>query len=541
MKNNNIKISAFSLAKRKELKGEDFYDFKIFEDYSISILCDGVSSANEGAYAAKKVSEHLITNFNNRPDNWSIEKSIYTFIESINSILYNKSIQEYERPEYLTTLALVIIKNNRLYATNIGDTRIYLLRENKLQQLSLDHNINKNEHVLSQAIGMKENVDIFYFENNLENNDKILLCTDGLYTLINDDLIKEYINGGAYSLVKKASYDFNEDLYDDCSAIVINILKKDEISILKEKKLDIPIKIKSSDVIDGYKLKKSLVQNNRTWLCEKNSINYIIKFPLLEASDNEYILDLFIKELFYAKRLKSDFFPEIIIPINRSSVYYIMVPIEGITLKEYLINDSLSIDDSITLCHTLLLMSQYLLTFDLVHGDIKADNIMIYSKNGKNIFKIIDFGSICEIYSISNKSGTASYLAPERFQESCINEKSEIFSIGITIYESLTNRYPYGEIEAFQNPIFKDAKGPKIYNNKIPNWLNSLILRAITHDTEKRYSNYSYMLYELNNPLKVKSFFNKNTPLLKKNPLLFYKYSFYILLIINSIILLNIL
>ena len=186
-------------------------------------------------------------------------------------------------------------------------------------------------------------------------------------------------------------------------------------------------------------------------------------------------------------------------------------------------------------------MSQYLLTFDLVHGDIKADNIMIYSKNGKNIFKIIDFGSICEIYSISNKSGTASYLAPERFQESCINEKSEIFSIGITIYESLTNRYPYGEIEAFQNPIFKDAKGPKIYNNKILNWLNSLILRAITHDTEKRYSNYSYMLYELNNPLKVKSFFNKNTPLLKKNPLLFYKYSFYILLIINSIILLNIL
>ena len=274
-------------------------------------------------------------------------------------------------------------------------------------------------------------------------------------------------------------------------------------------------------------------------ICEKNSKEYVIKFAPYEALENEEILDLYIKEVWNAKRLKAGFFPKSAVPKQRTARYYIMTKLEGITLKQYLKKRTLSIEESINLAKTLLSMSQYLLKFNLVHGDIKPENIIVMQRDGKRIFKVIDFGSITEIFSITNKAGTPSYLAPERFQEGAINEKTELYSIGVTLYESLTKKFPYGEIEPFQNPTFKDVNLPQKYNKNIPLWLESIILRATCVDQDLRYSNYSIMKFELDNPQKVSAFFNKNTPLLKRNPLIFYKIAFGISLLINFILFLN--
>ena len=83
MSKNNIKTSGFSLAKRKELTGDDFYEIKQFDDMTVAVLCDGVGSAQEGAMAAKKVTQHIINNFKNIPKVWSIEKAMKEFITSI--------------------------------------------------------------------------------------------------------------------------------------------------------------------------------------------------------------------------------------------------------------------------------------------------------------------------------------------------------------------------------------------------------------------------------------------------------------------------
>ena len=104
----NIKTSGFSLAKGKELTGDDFYDIKTIGDLSVAIVCDGVSSAEEGAEVAKRVTSYLINNFKIRPKTWSIEKSIKTFINFINAILYKESQLNYDRSELVTTLTLVV-------------------------------------------------------------------------------------------------------------------------------------------------------------------------------------------------------------------------------------------------------------------------------------------------------------------------------------------------------------------------------------------------------------------------------------------------
>jgi serine/threonine protein phosphatase PrpC len=539
MSKNNIKTSGFSLAKRKELTGDDFYEIKQLDDMTIAVLCDGVGSAQEGAEAAKKVTLHIINNFKNIPKIWSIEKAMKEFITSINSILYAQSIHEYERAEYITTLTVCVIKGNRLYGANAGDSRIYLLRDNKLTQLSHDHNEEGMVSVLSNAVGISESVEIFYFENNIQKDDKILMCSDGLYSLMSNDTLLKNIPNGAYQIVKNASSLVKDNLPDDTSAVILEVLEADPIELMKNLNLEIPEKLKKGDIIDGYELTLSLIQNERTWVCKKNNQEYVIKFAPYEAMENEEILDLYIKEAWNAKRLKAGFFPKSFIPKHRTARYYLMTKLEGITLKQYLKKRNLSIDEAILLAKTLIAMEEYLLKFNLVHGDIKPENIIVLQRDGKRIFKIIDFGSITEIFSITNKAGTPSYLAPERFTGNAINEKTEIFSIGVTLFESLTGTFPYGEIEPFQNPTFGTAKKPQKLNNNIPAWLESVILRAISTQEELRYSNYSYMRFELEYPQKVKPFFEKKTPLLKKDPLLFYKVGFYFLLVLNFILFLK--
>ncbi len=536
MPSNNIKTSGFSLAKGKELTGDDFYDIKTIGNLTVAIVCDGVGSAVEGGAAAKRTTSFLINNLKQRPKTWSIEKSIKSFINSINSILYEESQVNYERSEIVTTLTIVVIEGNRLYGANVGDSRVYLHRNNIISQISSDHAMDEEgyEGVLTQAIGIEKTTDIFYFENIVQKDDQILLCSDGLYTLLDDTTLSKHITLGAHSLVKKASKLVDDNLPDDTTAVVIEVLQADEVAILKQQKLLIPKSLKKGQDIDGYVLEKSLIQNDRTWLCSKKTKQYVVKFAPTEAVDDEPILDLFVKEAWNAKRLKAKFFPKSVIPKNRTSRYYVMQLFKGEDLDSFLSYKQITIDDGVELAKTLLNMSQFLLKYDLVHGDIKPPNIMIAKDDDDNLeFKIIDFGSITEIFSNDTKAGTPSFLSPERFQNEAISESSEIFAIGITLYLSLTGKYPYGEVEPFSSPSFKQAKKPSSYNSNIPHWLDSVILRAISIDKEQRYTNYSEMVYELSNPKKVKPFFTKDASIIERAPLLFYKTAFIVMCVIN--------
>jgi len=536
MQKNNIKTSGFSLAKAKDLTGDDFYDIKTVGNLTIAIVCDGVGSADEGAQAAKRVTTYLMNNFQIRPKTWSIEKSIYTFIDSINSILYQESMINYERPELVTTLTIVVIEGNKLYGANVGDSRVYLYRDTNMNQLSFDHAMDDEgyENVLTQAIGIDKNIKPYYFENIIQKDDKVLLCSDGLYNIMSKNRLENGIYLGASSLVKKASKLMEDNLPDDTTAVVIEILQANEIEALKQQNISIPKTLKKSQIIDGYKLEKSLIQNDRTWLCTKKTKQYVVKFAPLEAIDDETILDLFVKEAWNAKRLKTDFFPKAVIPKNRTSRYYVMQLFNGEDLDSYLSHKQITIDDTVELASTLLRMSQYLLKYDLLHGDIKPPNIMIAKDDDENLeFKIIDFGSITEIFSTNTQAGTPSFLSPERFQNEAISESSEIFSIGVTLYLALTGKYPYGEIEPFQSPNFKTAKKPSTHNTNIPDWLDSVILRAIAVDKEQRYSHYSEMAYELSSPKKVKPFFAKHTSIIERSPLEFYRGAFIIMTVIN--------
>ncbi len=538
MSKENIETSGFTLAKGTQLKGDDYFEVKVMENITVAVVCDGVGSSMHGAEAAKRTAQFLVQSLKNRPRSWSMEKSIRHFIENINRVLYLESMEQYERQELVTTLTLVVIEGDRLYGANVGDSRIYLSRNGQFAQLSSDHAMDEEgmENVLTAAIGLEESVEPYYFENNLQAGDCILLCSDGLYNELSSEELADGIKVGASFLVKKASKKHNDDLPDDTTAVVIEVKELDPRLKLKQTDLIIQEHYKKGEEIDGYRLIKPLIQNNRTWLCEKKGVQYVIKFAPHEAIDDEVMLDLFVKEVWMANRLKAGFFPKAVIPKKRTHRYYIMRYIEGVSLKEYISKKPLSVDLGVELAHFLLKMSQYLIKFNLVHGDIKPENIIVTKRKEKIVFKMVDFGSITEAYSTVTRAGTPSYLAPERFKQAPITEQTEIYAIGVTLYEALTQKFPFGEIEPFQTPSFeKDAKHPSKLNPKIPHWLESVILRAIETEPDKRYHNYSEMLYEIDNPDKVQPYFDRHTSFIERNEMMVYKVGFITMFILNII------
>lgn len=527
--------SSFGLARSDKVISDDSFDLRIYDDILIAVVCDGVGSALKAKEASQKMTNYLINNFNKRIRSWDIHKTLDVFIRQCNNILFQESMIEYESCEKVTTLSVIIISGNRLYGANVGDSHLYLLRDGTMEQLCMDHSLKNEgmEHVLTQAIGLSKEVFPYFFENDLKVDDRLLLCSDGLYNTLSLEDMQAYMHLSATSLVKKASQISNDNLLDDTTAILVQIKELDNKETLKTMLADIPLKLTKGDIFDGFVLDKSMIGNDRTWLSYKDDKKFILKFASLEAIDSEMASDLFVLEIVNATKLESKSFPKAFVPKTRTARYYVMEYIEGITLSEYLKNNRLSVDLSIELALFLLNSEQYLIRRDLVHGDIKPDNIII----NDNKFTLIDYGSVAEAFSINSRAGTPSYLAPERFTDESISESSEIYSIGVTIYQALSNKLPFGEIEPFSSPSFdKDIKQISTHNKSIPLWLENIISRMITPDTNKRYVYYSEVIYDFTHPEKVKPFFNKNASLLEKYPTDIYRYSLFASLLAHLII-----
>lgn len=505
----------------------------------VSVLCDGVGSAKRGGTAARQCVKFFIDQFKSRPKGWSIPKTMEVFTRHINSLLYKESMAQYGNLELLTTLCLAVIEGETLYTLNLGDSRIYLLNpQGDLHRLSRDHTMEGENmsHILTQACGFYESVDPVIASTPIRIGDTLMLCSDGLYTLLDETTLSESLQKGlgASVMVQLAAKNVLPQERDDISLQIFRIENLDLSHAAQNPPLPVPVTLKAGETIDGYTLLLPMMEHARIWKVGKDGKHFVMKFPM---DNDEQALDEFAREAWTAKQITHKAFGQAWVPEERSMRYYMMELVEGVSLTEYLKNRTLSIDNAVALGKFLHRAEAHLLHLGLVHGDIKPENIIVYKNEaeaGVN-FKMVDFGSIVEIFSINSRAGTPSYLAPERFEGGIINESTEIFSIGATLYWALTGTLPYGEIEPFQHPFFKSPKRPAALNSNIPLWLDSLIMRAISIDPSRRYQHYSELFYELKYPDKVKLFYSKETPLIERSPLLFYKIGFFLLLFLEAV------
>lgn len=174
-----------------------------------AVVCDGMGGANGGNVASqtavKLISEYVIQSYTPRMDSLGVERMLKSAIENANLEVFEMAKASKELEGMGTTAVVVFVKDGTAVIAHVGDSRAYLVN-NELTQITKDHSVvqnllengqitledaknHPNKNVITRALGAEENVMVDISELTLEENDSLLLCTDGLSGLIDGEEI----------------------------------------------------------------------------------------------------------------------------------------------------------------------------------------------------------------------------------------------------------------------------------------------------------------------------------------------------------------
>ncbi len=182
--------------------------------------------------------------------------------------------------------------------------------------------------------------------------------------------------------------------------------------------------------------------------------------------------------------------------------YIVMELIDGITLKQYMEKKGvLNWKETLHFGMQIAKALEHAHSRGIVHRDIKPHNVMVL-KNGS--VKVTDFG-IARIMSKSNTLtkealGSVHYISPEQAKGGRVDARSDLYSLGVVMYEMMTGRPPYdGEspVSVAIQHINGTPPMPSMLNPNLPGGLEQIIMKAMEKDPAKRYANATQMLYDL--------------------------------------------
>ena len=189
-----------------------------------------------------------------------------------------------------------------------------------------------------------------------------------------------------------------------------------------------------------------------------------------------------------------------------NGVYYIVMElIEGITLKEYISKKGkLSVKEATSIAIQVSMGLEAAHSHGIVHRDVKPQNIII-SMDGK--VKVTDFGIARAASSntiSSNVMGSVHYSSPEQVRGGYSDEKSDIYSLGITMYEMVTGKVPFDgdtTVAIAIKHLQEEIVPPSIYTPELPHSLEQIILKCTQKSSERRYESTGALIQDLKHSL----------------------------------------
>ncbi len=476
-------------------------------------LADGVSGNAGGGEASEMTVRTVLADYYATPDTWEPLASLDKVLSAANRWLIAQANANRDMAGMATTLSLLILRGQRYYSAHVGDTRIYLLRDGTLKQLTTDHVWDRPDmrHVLKRAIGLDAHLAVDLAEGALQVGDIFALMSDGVWEALgekaiheglqkfdNPQLICEHLTKAA---LKKGSQ-------DNSSAIVVKIdgIGKESLSelIAGGKNLAVPNKLKIGEIIDDFEIIEVLHDSRATVLYKVRQVEtkqfFVLKTlqPIL-ANDADSCNGL-LNEEWLGKRVVSKYVPQILpIPTEkRSKLYYVMSWHEGATLQQRLDSGHhFTVAGTAKIGADIMRGLGSLHRLNIIHRDIKPANVHVASDQRLRILDLgVALSTLVKIEAMQNP-GTPSFMAPELFDGAEATAQSDIYAAGVTLYHLLTRKYPYGEIEPFQHPKFGEPVPPTRYRPDIPHWLENIVLKAITRDQNLRFETAEEMLHAL--------------------------------------------
>lgn len=233
-----------------------------------------------------------------------------------------------------------------------------------------------------------------------------------------------------------------------------------------------------------------------------------VKILRAEFSDDEEFIKRFKREAEAATSLDHPHIVSIFDVGEENKVYYIVMEyVKGKTLKQYIREHGrLSVEESIQIIRQIASGMVVAHDHGIIHRDIKPHNILI---DEQGIAKVTDFGIALAITSATithtnSVLGSVHYFSPEQARGGVANAKSDIYSLGVVLFEMLTGRVPFtGEspVSVALKHLQEDVPEPRKINPEIPQSVENIILKALTKNPLYRYDSALEMMDDLDTAL----------------------------------------
>ncbi|MCS3566081.1 serine/threonine protein phosphatase PrpC/predicted Ser/Thr protein kinase [Bradyrhizobium elkanii] len=514
------------------------------------VLADGISSSSVGRIAAESAVKSFLTDYYCTSESWSVKSSAQRVLEATNSWLHaqtRRSQNPYDKDKgYVCTLSALVVRSTTAHLFHVGDSRIYRVAGNSLEQLTNDHRvvISSQQSYLGRALGVNPQLEIDYQALPLERGDIFLLVTDGIYEHVPARQLAKAIKDGAADL-DVAAKSIVEQAYENGSPdnLTVQIVRIDELPdgdagevFGQPTELPLPPLLDARMLFDGYRIVRELHASHRSHIYlavdEDSATTVTIKIPSIDLRDDPAYLKRFVMEEWVARRIDS---PHVLKPFlpqrKRNFLYVTMEYIDGQTLTQWITdNPAPALETVRDITEQIAKGLRAFHRKEMLHQDVRPDNIMI---DRTGTVKIIDFGStrIAGVADavpagVEDILGTQQYTAPEYFLGEGGTARSDLFSLGVVTYQMLTGRLPYGAQIArarTRADFNRLAYRPAAHGGRdVPTWVDGALERAVHANPLKRYESFSEFLFDLRNP-NAKYLTTSSTPLIERNPVLFWK------------------
>jgi len=531
-------------------------------------IADGVSCSENAQLASQTAVTLFIDDYYSTPESWTVKTSAARVLSSLNSWLYHHGRQDLQPQNgAVTTFSAAIFKSRTGHLFHAGDSRIYRLRDGGLEQLTTDHSTNApgGQTYLSRALGMDSHLEVDYIQTELEQGDLFLLSTDGVHdVLTRSELIslaqpatnpapgiqpsENTLEEIAATIVDQALAKGSEDNLS-CLLVRIEQLPMEDINDLHRKLTHqvIPPVMKSGMTIDGFTVQKVIYSGTRSHLYLVTHPNhegrFVLKAPSANFAEDAQYLEGFMREEWVGRRIDNKGVMKILAKDEKSQfLYHVCEYIEGQTLRQWMYdNPQPSLEKIRSITQSIIQSLRAFQRLGMVHRDLKPENVLI---DENEQIKLIDFGTVQvsglnEISSPLHEEcpvGSVDYIAPEYLMNQKGTYRSDLFSLGVIIYEMVTGEKPFDLANTHR-------RTPKHYSEwqyhsalehrpDLPLWLDLSLEKATNPNPAGRYSALSEFYADLCTPNQTMVNKREHAPLIERDPVRLWKMVSALLLII---------
>lgn len=208
-------VGAVSDVGLKRQNNQDYMFVSTEKEFPLFIIADGMGGHNAGEIASSMAVKIIIDKFSKNKDKLKNERGIKLLIkeaiQEANDNIYLKSLNKPELNGMGTTITLAYLHNNKIYIGHVGDSRAYVIKNNKISQITEDHSLvnelvkngsitpaeainHPQRNMITRAVGTSYKINLDLYILSYEQKDKLILCSDGLTNMVDDNTILEVIN-----------------------------------------------------------------------------------------------------------------------------------------------------------------------------------------------------------------------------------------------------------------------------------------------------------------------------------------------------------